>query len=306
MRKSCAFSGVLAYDWFVANYALASCKPILAGNEKPTAWNNIMQFAKINDVTLHYQVISAPEDKPTIVFSNSLGTDFRIWRDCIVRLVGDVSIVMYDKRGHGLSDVGKSPYKLDDHVNDLAGLMDHLGISNAIICGLSVGGMIAQGLAFMRPDLVRAMVLCDTAAKIGTKEMWQERIDAVKESGLSVILESTMERWFSPAFHKERADDLEGYKNMFTRQPVDGYLGTAVALSEADLRLAAVDVKVPTICIVGDQDGSTPPDVVLATAKLIPEARYEVIKNAAHLPCIEQPEILVEVIRAFMKDADII
>ena len=101
-----------------------------------------MQFADIEGVTIHYQVISAPDDKPTIVFSNSLGTDFRIWRDVIIRFVGEASIIMYDKRGHGLSDLGTvaegDKPKIDDHVNDLAGLLDHLGVADAVICGLSV------------------------------------------------------------------------------------------------------------------------------------------------------------------------
>lgn len=92
-----------------------------------------MQFAHVNGVTLHYQVIAAPENKPTIVFSNSLATDFRIWRDCIVRLVGECSILMYDKRGHGLSDLGETPYIIDDHVNDLAALMDHLGDRKSVV-----------------------------------------------------------------------------------------------------------------------------------------------------------------------------
>ncbi len=264
-----------------------------------------MQFAKVNGVTLHYQVISAAEDKPTLVFSNSLATDFRIWRDCIVRLVGECSMVMYDKRGHGLSDVGDTPYKLDDHVNDLAGLLDHLGISNAVICGLSVGGMIAQGLNFLRPDLVRAMILCDTGAKIGTDDMWDERMKIVRNEGLAGLVEANMQRWFTPDFHANRADDLAGISNMFLRVPVEGMLSTMVALREADLREAAPQTKVPTICIVGDQDGSTPPSLVLELAKLIPDARYEVIKGAGHIPCVEQPEILVEIIRAFFKDADI-
>ena len=264
-----------------------------------------MQFAKVNGVTLHYQVISAPDDKPTIVFSNSLATDFRIWRDCIVRLVGECSIVMYDKRGHGLSDVTPAPYKLDDHVNDLAALLDHLGISGAVICGLSVGGLIAQGLLYTRPDLVRAMILCDTAAKIGETDMWNERMDMVRQGGLEALVDANMQRWFTPDFHQNRADDLSGYVNMFCRQPVEGYLGTAAAIRDADLRLAAVQVKVPTICIVGDQDGSTPPDLVAATAKLIPGCRYEVIKGAGHIPCVEQPEILVEIFRAFLKDAGV-
>lgn len=265
-----------------------------------------MQFAKVNGVTLHYQVISAADDKPTIVFSNSLATDFRIWRDCVVRLVGECSIVMYDKRGHGLSDIGDSPYKLDDHVNDLAGLLDHLGISDAVICGLSVGGMIAQGLLYLRPDLVKALILCDTAAKIGDEKMWNERMGFVREGGMEGLVEANMQRWFTPDFHENRADDLAGYVNMFVRQPVDGYIGTATALRDADLRPAAGEIKVPAICIVGDQDGSTPPELVLETAKMIPDCRYEVIKGAAHIPCVEQPDTLVEIIRAFLKDAGIV
>ena len=265
-----------------------------------------MQFTSVNGVTLHYQVISAPDDKPTIVFSNSLGTDFRIWRDCIVQLVGECSIVMYDKRGHGLSDLGDHPYQIDDHVNDLAGLLDHLGVSNAVICGLSVGGLIAQGLLYTRPDLVRALILCDTAAKIGTDEMWGERIAAIEADGMDAFADGILERWFTPRFRETKKEALAGYRNMLVRTPQDGYLGTARAIQKCDLRPAAVDIKVPTICIVGDQDGATPPDFVLATAKLIPDARYEVIKDAGHLPCIEQPDMLVDIIRAFLKDADIV
>ena len=266
---------------------------------------NPMQFASVNDVTLHYQVVAAPEDKPTIVFSNSLGTDFRIWRDVIVRLIGECSIVLYDKRGHGLSDVGDSPYKLDDHVADLAGLLDHLGINDAVICGLSVGGLIAQGLYHERPDLVKALILCDTAAKIGDDEMWSERIENIGRDGISPYVDGIMEKWFTPAFHSDRADDLAGYKNMLRRVTPEGYLGTCSALRDADLRSAALEIKAPTICIVGDQDGSTPPDLVLSTAKLIPECRYEVIKSCAHIPCVEQPEVLVEIMKAFLADANI-
>ena len=145
-----------------------------------------MQFAEVNGVTLHYQVIGAAEGAPLLVFSNSLGTDFRIWRDVIVRFVGECAILVYDKRGHGLSDTGDAPYSIDDHVADLAALLDHLGRKEAIVCGLSVGGLIAQGLAVSRPDLVQALILCDTAHKIGTDEKWNQRIDAIHESGMEL------------------------------------------------------------------------------------------------------------------------
>ncbi len=259
-----------------------------------------MQFARINDVTIHYQIIGGPGDKPVLVFANSLGTDFRIWRDVIVRLAGDFAIVLYDKRGHGLSDLGQMPYSIEDHATDLAGLLDFLSVKNAIICGLSVGGLVAQSLYQRRPDLVRALILCDTAHKIGTAESWNARIAAVEAEGIESIVDAIMERWFTPAFRRPENIAYAGYCNMLIRQPVEGYAATCAALRDADLTEAAARIAVPTICIVGDQDGSTPPELVLSTAKLIPNARYEVIKDAGHIPCVEQPEALTEVIRAFI------
>lgn len=259
-----------------------------------------MQFAKINDITLHYQVIGAANDKPVLVFANSLGTDFRIWRDVIVRFAGDFAIVMYDKRGHGLSDIGDAPPSMDLHVADLVGLLDLLSVRQAVICGLSVGGLIAQGLYAARPELVRALVLCDTAHKIGTAESWNARIATVEKNGIASIADGVMEKWFTPDFRRPENNAYHGYRNMLVRQPVAGYAGTCAAIRDADFTEAARRIAVPTICIVGDQDGSTPPDLVLSTARLIPGARYEIIRDAGHIPCVEQPEALVAVLRAFL------
>ncbi len=259
-----------------------------------------MQFASINDVTIHYQLIGAPADRPVIVFANSLGTDFRIWRDVIVRLAGDFAIILYDMRGHGLSDVGQVPYSMEDHATDLAGLLDLLSVKDAVICGLSVGGLIAQSLYQRRPDLVKALILCDTAHKIGTAESWNNRIAAVEKSGIASIVDMVMERWFTPAFRRPENIAYAGYCNMLIRQPVEGYNATCAAIRDADFTEAAAKIMVPTICVVGDQDGSTPPDLVLSTARLIPDARYEVIKDCAHIPPVEQPEALTAIIRAFL------
>ena len=259
-----------------------------------------MHFSKLNGIALHYQLIGAAGDRPTIVFINSLGTDFRIWRDVVVRLAGDFPVVLYDKRGHGLSDVGATPYSIDDHVQDLAALMDHLQLRGAVLCGLSVGGLIAQGLYAARPDLVCSLILCDTAHKIGTADFWRERISAIEEGGIEVIADGVMQRWFTPAFRAPDNAEFAGYRNMLTRQPVAGYVATCAAIREADFAEAAPRIGVPTLCIVGDQDGSTPPDLVLALARLIPNARYEVIAGAGHIPCVEQPEALQAIMRSFL------
>ena len=261
-----------------------------------------MQFARINNITLHYQHITAPEGSPVLVFSNSLATDFRIWRDVIVRLVGKAEIITYDNRGHGLSDIGSPPYHLDELVGDLAGLLDLMGKKDVFICGLSVGGMIAQRLATLRPDLTKGLILCDTAAKIGNPDMWDERMQAARSEGLSALVDGNMQRWFTQDFHAHRSDELAGYCNMFLRTPLQGYLGTATALRNADLTSAAVHLDLPVICVVGEDDGSTPPEIVLDTANLIPNADFKLIKGAGHIPCVEQPEILSEIISKFLAD----
>lgn len=259
-----------------------------------------MQFARLNGVVIHHQVIGAAPDKPTIVFANSLGSDFRIWRDVIVRMVGDFGLLMYDKRGHGLSESGAGPITMDDHIDDLAALLDHFESRNAIICGLSVGGMIAQGLAAKRPDLVRALILCDTGHKIGTPDMWDARIAAINDQGIAGISDIILERWFTPEYRSADNPDFCGYRLMLERTPVEGYTGTCAAIRDTDFTESSAALDVPTICVVGDKDGSTPPSLVGDLARLIPGAMFQEIPGAAHLPCIEQPVILADVIKSFI------
>ena len=256
-----------------------------------------MKFATINGTSIHYQFEDAGAGNPLIVFSNSLATDFRIWQDCVDELSADYSILRYDKRGHGLSGLGSPPFKIADHINDLIGLMDYLKLSGAVVVGLSVGGLIAQGLYHARPDLAKALILCDTAAKIGNTDMWNDRINIARDDGMGALVDANMQRWFSPTFHKECTTELQGFIAMFTRTPVEGYIGTSIAIRDADFREQAANISVPTICVVGDQDGATPPDLVRDTASMSPGAKFEIIKEAGHIPCAEQPAAIIKIIR---------
>jgi 3-oxoadipate enol-lactonase len=263
-----------------------------------------MQFARLNGVVIHHQVIGAAPDRPMIVFANSLGTDYRIWRDVIVRMVGDFGILMYDKRGHGLSETGGAPITMDHHIDDLAALLDHFNARNVIVCGLSVGGMIAQGLAAKRPDLVRALILCDTGHKIGTADMWDARISAITEQGIASISDAILERWFTKEYRRADNADFIGYRLMLERTPVAGYAGTCAAIRDSDFTDSSAALDVPTICVVGTEDGSTSPSLVGELARLIPGAMYQEIPGAAHLPCIEAPVVLADVIKAFVGKLD--
>jgi len=257
-------------------------------------------FVSVGGVTLHHRHIEAAGASRPIVFINSLGTDFRIWDGVVARLAGDMPVLVYDKRGHGLSDIGAGVRSIDDHVDDLIALIDHFGFDRVVLYGLSVGGMVAQGLHARRPELVEALVLSDTAHKIGTAESWNSRIATVERDGIAAIADGVLKTWFTPDFHARRAAELAGCRNMLTRQALPGYIGTCMAVRDADFTQTAPRIAVPTLCVVGEQDGSTPPALVRSLADLIPGARFEVIGNAGHIPCVEQPAAVAGLIRGFV------
>ncbi|WP_108659844.1 3-oxoadipate enol-lactonase [Acuticoccus kandeliae] len=260
-----------------------------------------MPFVTLDGVVVHYEARPAAAGAPTILFSNSLGTDFRIWDPIVARLPDSFGLVRYDKRGHGLTDLAKAD-TLDAHVGDAVGLLDHLGLGKVVVCGLSVGGLIAQGFAAAHPDRLAALILCCTGAKVGAPADWNARIKAVEEGGIVSLAGPIMERWFSPAFHRAEPAILAGMTNMLVRQPDDGYAAVCRMLRDTDLREAAGRVSVPTLAIAGSEDKATPPDLVRGTADLIPGARFRLIEGAGHIPCVEAPDALAGHLLEFLKD----
>lgn len=258
-----------------------------------------MEFMHANGVVLHYS--DSGGDGPAIVFSNSLGTDFRIWDRVAPHFAATHRIIRYDKRGHGLSEAPPAPYRMGDHVADLAALLDQRKVRGAVVVGLSVGGVIAQGLAAIRPGLVSALVLSNTAHKIGTTDSWNARIAAVTSGGLGSIADAVMKLWFTPQFRDPANAAFMGCRNMLVRTPVEGYAGTCAALRDADMTDSTRALKLPVLCIAGDQDGSTPPDLVRSMAELIGGSQFRVVDDAGHIPCMEQPDAVVTLIRQFLR-----
>jgi 3-oxoadipate enol-lactonase len=260
-----------------------------------------MQMVRSNGINLHCRV-EGPADGQAVVFANSLGTDFRVFDALPPLMQGKLRIIRYDKRGHGLSDATPAPYKLADHVADLAGLLDVLGVKQAVLVGLSIGGLITQGLSAVRPDLIRAAVLMDTAHKIGTDELWNTRIDNVRKAGIESIADAVMERWFSPAFRKNRVSDLAGWRNMLTRTSAEGYLGSCAAIRDVNYEREARAMRIPVLGIGGSLDLATPPDLVKGTNANIPKARFEQIEGVGHLPPAEAPEQAAAMINRFLRE----
>ena len=256
-----------------------------------------MNWFDTSDVQLHWREDGDPKGAP-VVFSNSLGTDLRLWDFVIERLPQQgLRYIRYDTRGHGLSSCPDGPYGMGALITDTERLMEHVGASDAVFVGLSMGGMIAQGLAVKRLDLIRGVVLSNTGAKIGNTEMWDGRIEAVKAGGIEAVADGVMERWFSKGF--QESPELQMWRNMLTRTPAEGYSACMSAISHTDMMTPTSGLRLPAMGIAGAEDGSTPPDMVRELMGLIPGAGFELIRKAGHLPCVEQPEIYVQHLERF-------
>lgn len=252
-----------------------------------------MQVLQANDVWIHYRRTGtgdAAGQPATLVLVNSLGTDLRLWDDVVAALPAGLDVLCYDKRGHGLSGAPPPPYTIADHADDLAGLIDGLGIGRAVIGGISVGGMIALSLALRRPELVAGLVLMDTGHRIGTADHWSGRIAAVERDGLEPLADTIIAGWLSERFRTESPGATAAWRNMVARTPtVAGYVGTCAALREADLTDDVPRIAVPALCVCGADDASTPPALMHELAGLLPRAHYVEVPGTKHLPCIEQP-----------------
>lgn len=240
-------------------------------------------------------------DAVTLVFSNSLGTDLRLWDEVIPHLPDAFGLLRCDTAGHGLSS-GGAGLAIGDHADDLAALIERFVAGRFVLVGLSMGGLIAQTLAARGPARLAGVVLSNTGLRIGTPEMWRARIDQIAAGGLAAIAEATMERWFSPAFRSERPDDLALWRTMLARQPADGYCALAGAIAEADCTPAAAAIRVPALCLAGSADTATPPDVVAALAAAIPGARLVVLDGVGHLPPVEAPREMAPAILRFLDE----
>ena len=258
-----------------------------------------MLMADLDGLKVHYSDEGDPLGHP-VVLANSLGTDLRLWDKVVERLPKSLRIVRYDMRGHGLSEALEPPYSMGALVSDAEALIDHLNIRDCVFVGLSIGGMVAQGLAVKRLDQVRAIVLSNTAAKIATVAEWQKRIDAVAEGGIEALADATMERWFTRKFRE--TPEVEAWRNIMVRQSVQGYVGCAAAIAGTDFYTTTAGLTLPTLAIAGSDDGSTPADLVRETADLVKGSEFALIKGAGHLPCVEKPAEYADILARFFKD----
>jgi len=245
-----------------------------------------------NGIRINYE-LSGKKDAPVVVLSHSLACSMVMWDPQLDLLEAHFRVLRFDTRGHGDSDAPRGSYTLEELVDDAIALLDGLDIDRVHWVGLSMGGMIGQGIALHHSGRLESLVLADTAAIIpdAAQPVWQERIDAARKQGMQAVAESTLERWFTPNYLKQDHPGVEQIRRQVIATPVAGYIGCSEAIRQLNYldRLSAI--QTPTLIMVGADDPGTPVEASEAMQAQIKDSNLVVIPDAAHLSNIEQAEI---------------
>jgi 3-oxoadipate enol-lactonase len=258
-----------------------------------------MPFLQVDGARIRYEVTGA-EKAPTLVFSNSLGTDLAMWDPQVAALNRGYRIVRYDTRGHGQSPETPGPYTIDQLADDVMALLDHLKLDGVYFCGLSMGGMTAMSLALRKPQRLYKIVLCSTAPKIGTSETWNTRIDIVRQGGMAAVVDGVLQRWYTSEFRSSAPQAIESTRQTLLKTSVEGYVACCAAVRDADMRETIAGIRVPTLIIAGTHDPVTTPADGHFMEQRIPGAKYCELPGA-HLSNIEAAAAFTNELSNFLK-----
>lgn len=257
-----------------------------------------MSFADIGQVRIRYELLGL-ENAPVLAFSNSLGTDLSMWDAQCQELARRFRILRYDMRGQGKSPVMAGDSTIEQFARDFLGLLDALGLRRVSFCGLSMGGMIGMWLGVNAHERLDALVLCNTAARIGTKEMWNARIASARQGGMKSVSSAVIERWFTPEFRQASPMVVQSARTMLEASPVEGYAACCAAIRDMDQTKSIEKIRARTLVVAGSNDGVTPPREGQCLVECISGAHYKEL-DAAHLSNIEQPDKFTSAISGFL------
>lgn len=246
-----------------------------------------MPYAAVNDTQLFYRIDGAENTTaPWLVLSNSLGSDVSMWTPQLAEFSKHFRVLRYDTRGHGHSAAPQGPYTIEQLTGDVIGLLDHLDIARAHFCGVSMGGLTGVGLGARFASRIDRLVLCNTAAKIGSPQVWEPRAAKARNEGMLALADAVLPRWFTAEFMARNPLVIAQARDVFVHTDKDGYASNCEALNAADLRGEAPSIQAPTLVISGTHDLAATPAQGRELAEAVQGGRY-VELNASHISNVE-------------------
>ncbi len=254
-----------------------------------------------NGIDINYE-LTGKKGSPVVMLSHSLACSLVMWQPQMAVLESAFQVLRFDTRGHGDSDAPHGAYSFEQLAMDAIGLMDALKIDRVHFVGLSMGGMIGQGLALDYADRLKSLALCDTAAIMPdeTDPIWQQRIEAAGEKGLQGQVDETLERWFRPEYLQQNPPVVEMIRRQILATPVAGYIGCCEAIRRLKYLDRLSKITLPTLIVVGEEDPGTPVAASEAMHERISDSRLVVLPSARHLSNIEQSEAFNAALMEFL------
>jgi 3-oxoadipate enol-lactonase len=258
---------------------------------------------KANEIQMNYE-LSGKKGAQVVVLSHSLNSSLLMWNPQMDALNPYFQVLRYDIRGHGASDPPSGAYTLELLGKDVIKLLDALGMDRVHFVGLSLGGMIGQCLALNDPYRLKSLALCDTAAVVPAEAqpIWQERIEKARRKGTEVLLEETMERWFTPSFLKKNSKSVALIREQLLATPVSGYIGCAEAIRKLNYLDRLSEIKIPTLIMVGEDDPGTPVSVSEVINERISNSKLVILPSARHLSNVEQADAFNAALLKFLRE----
>ncbi len=249
-----------------------------------------------------FHLSHAGGDGPLLVFSHALGMDHTAWAPVIDALRGRWRVLVFDHAGHGRSAAPLPPCSMDSLVEQAADFLRDVAREPVVWVGLSMGGMVGQGLAIRHPDLLRGLVVANSTAFYpeAGRAAWSARIDAVAQGGMDAIADMVMARYFHEGFRAAQPDAVARAREVLRATDPVAYADCCRAIRDVDWRAGLARIACPTLVIAGELDGGTPPAMSQAIADAVPRAQLAVIAQASHISAIEQPAEFARLLLAFV------
>jgi pimeloyl-ACP methyl ester carboxylesterase len=261
-------------------------------------------YATINNATMHYVEKGNPSGMP-VVFLHGFPFSHEMWNPQLEVVGTTHHAIAYDLRGHGESDVGDGQYTIESHVDDLIELLNHLHIVKTVVVGLSMGGYITLRALERNPERFLAAVLCDTRSEADSDEAKLRRaatIAEVKKDGSAHFAEGFVKAVFATESLTARPDVVSNTRVIMERTPALSIAGTLLALAaRTDTTASLAAISIPTLILVGELDGITPPAACRAIHERIRNSEFFMVPGAGHLSNLENPDFFNQKLLSFLQ-----
>lgn len=258
---------------------------------------------KVNDVTLC--VDDSGAGAIPIIFIHGFPFDKSSWEPQMTFFKKTHRVIAYDIRGFGVSPAGTEKKSIPLFANDLVGLMDGLGISKAVVCGLSMGGYILLNAVHRYPERFEAIILCDTQCIADSEEAKEKRkqtiLQIIKAEGVEKFADGFVNNVFCKNTLDHKGRLVEKIKKTILATPQETITGTLGALADRDDMCASLHkIAVPTLIICGREDKVTPPVQSESLHSAIRHSALHFIEKAGHLSNLERPDDFNQLLSEFL------